>query len=100
VIVSTERVTIAPVVEGHGEVEALPVLLRRIANDLGVYDIEICRPNRVPRSILATRAGIVSAVHQAAYRVGSRGGVLVLFDADDDCPKDLVQQLLVPVRGV
>jgi hypothetical protein len=98
VIVPAERVTIAPVVEGHGEVEALPVLLRRVAHDLGVYDIEICRPNRVPRSILATRAGIVSAVKQAAYRVGSRGGVLVLFDADDDCPKDLVEQLLVPAR--
>ena len=96
---TAKKVTIAPVVEGHGDVRALPVLLRRIASDhLGVYDLEVCPPDRVPRSSLATEAGIVSAVQRAAYRVGGRGGVLVLFDADDDCPKDLVERLLTPAR--
>ena len=94
------RVTIAPVVEGHGEVNALPPLLRRIAADLGVYDIEIHPPIRKGRSILATEAGIVAAVEQASYRVPGDGGVLVLFDADDDCPVDLVSRLLVPARKV
>lgn len=95
---NADLVTIASVVEGHGEVQALPVLLRRIANELGVYNINVCAPNRVPRSRLGTEAGIVAAVQQAAYRVSGRGGVLVLFDADDDCPKDLVQKLLTPAR--
>lgn len=94
------RVTIAPVVEGHGEVKALPVLLRRIASDLGVYDLVIPQPNRVGRPILATQAGIVNAVEQAAYRVPDRGGVLVLFDADDDCPVQLVSSLLAPARDI
>jgi hypothetical protein len=41
----------------------------------------------------------VSAVQRAAYRVGGRGGVLILFDADDDCPKDLADKLLAPARS-
>jgi Domain of unknown function (DUF4276) len=98
VTVAREQVTIAPVVEGHGDVEAVRVLLRRIGDELGVYDLAISQPLRLSRTTLGTEAGIVSAVQQAAYRVGSRGGVLVLFDADDDCPKDLVGQLLVPAR--
>ena len=95
-----DRVTIAPVVEGHGEVKALPVLLRRVACDLGVYDVDIPLPNRVGRSALATQAGIANAVEQASYRVPGRGGVLVLFDADDDCPVDLVARLLTSARNV
>jgi Domain of unknown function (DUF4276) len=96
--VSTHRLTIAPVVEGHGEVCALPVPLRRIARELGVYEheLKICQPNRIPRSTLATPTGIVNAVEQAALRVTGSGGVLILFDADDDCPKDLVDKLLGP----
>lgn len=92
------RVTIVPVVEGHGEVKALPLLLRRIAADLGVYDLDVHQPIRVGRSTLAKEAGIAAAVEQASYRVPDRGGVLVLFDADDDCPVDLVTRLLVPAR--
>lgn len=96
---ATDTVTIASVVEGHGEVQALPVLLRRIAHEHGVYGLDVPKPNRVSRSTLATPSGIVRAVQQGAYRVGGRGGVLVLFDADDDCPKELVEQLLGPARG-
>jgi Domain of unknown function (DUF4276) len=94
--VGTHRLTIAPVVEGHGEVTALPVLLGRIARELGVYEheLKICPPNRISRSKLATPAGIVNAVEQGALRVPGDGGVLVLFDADDDCPIDLVNTLL------
>ena len=94
-----DRVTIAPVVEGHGEVAALPVLLRRIAGELGVYNLEISPPLRVSRSVLAAEAGITKVVQQAAFRVSGLGGVLVLFDADDDCPKELVNRLLTPARN-
>lgn len=96
---AADTVTIASVVEGYGEVQALPVLLRRIAYELGVYELDVPKPNRASRATLATPNGIVRAVQQGAYRVRNRGGVLVLFDADDDCPKDLVERLLSPARG-
>ena len=97
-ILTSHHVTIAPVVEGHGDEKAVPVLLRRIANELGVFDLTVRPPQRVPRSTLATEAGLISAVRQASYHVECRGGVLVLFDADDDCPVDLVNRLLAPAR--
>ena len=95
---TSNHVTIAPVVEGHGDAKAVPFLLRRIAHDLGIYELTICPPQRVSRSTLGTEAGLMSAVRQASYRVDGLGGVLVLFDADDDCPVDLVGRLLDPAR--
>lgn len=88
-------IVIASVVEGDGEVIALPKLLHRIARELGVYELQTPKPMRVPRSQLVKTGGIESAVQQVAHRVqGCAGGVLVLLDADDDCPASLGPDLL------
>ncbi|EKP94328.1 DUF4276 family protein [Thermaerobacter subterraneus] len=77
---------LASIVEGHGEVDAVPVLLRRIAHDLEMYDLEILPPIRVQRGHFhAGSPRLHQAALLAACRVGRHGGVLVLFDADDDC---------------
>jgi Domain of unknown function (DUF4276) len=88
-------VTIATVVEGHGEVEAVPVLLRRIVADVapGLY-INVPRPYRVGRHALVRPGGLEDVVRTQGDRVTSGGGVLVLIDADDDCPAELAPQLL------
>lgn len=78
--------TIASIVEGDGEVSALPKLLHRIALELGVPNLLTPTPMRVPRGKITIAGGIERAVEAAALRVPSRGGVLVLLDADDDCP--------------
>ena len=40
-----------PIVEGHGEVGALPVLIRRIAHErLERFDFNVAKPFRMPRS--------------------------------------------------
>ncbi|WP_283138133.1 DUF4276 family protein [Rhizohabitans arisaemae] len=96
----TEPVVIASIVEGHGEVQALPLLLRRIAHALGVWDIHLPPPIRRHRGRLVAPGGIESAVDQAAYHVAGRGGVLVLLDADDDCPAELGPRLLERARRV
>jgi hypothetical protein len=49
---------------------------------------------RVPRGKLTIAGGIEKAVSAAAIRVPGDGGVLVLLDADDDCPAELGPQLL------
>lgn len=87
------QVTIASVVEGDGEVQAVPVLLRRIAEELQVWNLAVVPPYRVTRSKLVRPGGIEAAVDVAARRVQGRGGVLVLLDADDDCPVELAGQL-------
>lgn len=87
--------TVCTVVEGHGEVEALPVLLRRVADELlDVPFIEVPRPFRQGRGSLVRPGGIERAVELTRRRVGGHGGVLVLLDADDDCPADMAPQLL------
>lgn len=82
-------VTIVSVVEGDGEVRALPKLLYRLAREVGVASLRVPAPMRVPRGKLTTQGGIERAVGAAAQRVGAAGGVLVLLDADDDCPAAL-----------
>jgi hypothetical protein len=93
------QVTIASVVEGDGEVSALPVLLRRIAERHGIWDCGLPRPYRMTRSRLVRPGGIEAAVGAVARHVRGRGGVLVLLDADDDLPCVLGPELLGRARS-
>ncbi|WP_327045613.1 DUF4276 family protein [Microbispora sp. NBC_01189] len=91
-------ITIASVVEGDGEVSALPVLLRRIAHAFSIWDVRTPPPRRIPRSRLVAPGGVEAAVLQASYQVTGAGGVLLLIDSDDDCPAALGPALLKRVR--
>jgi hypothetical protein len=84
---------VVPIVEGHGEVDAVPVLVRRVAAALGQYP-ECERPIRVPRSRLIRPEEFENAVELAWLRAGENGLVLVMLDADDDCPATLGPELL------
>jgi hypothetical protein len=89
---------IACVVEGHGEVGALPKLLHRIAADLGIPLLTSKSPLRIPRSKLIAPQGIEDAVNAKASEVTGSGGILVLIDADDDCPAERGPGLLARAR--
>lgn len=79
---------IASIVEGDGEVSALPKLLHRIAAELGVSGLLTPTPMRIPRGKITIAGGIERGVAAGALRVPGNGGVLVLLDADDDCPAE------------
>lgn len=79
---------IQPIVEGRGEEEAVPVLLRRLIDEAQSWEIDVGRPIRKPRSDFATENGVVRAV-TLARRDPSCGGILLLFDSDDDCPAEM-----------
>lgn len=91
-------VTIASVVEGDGEVRALPKILHRVAAECGIAGLLTPNPMRVPRGKLLCAGEIERAVAAMAVRVPGPGGVLVLLDADDDCPAELGPQLLDRAR--
>ena len=93
------QVTIASIVEGDGEVRALPKLLYRIANEQGVSLLTPKLPMRIPRSRLTAPQGIERAVAAKAGEVMRAGGILVILDADDDCPAHLGPQLLERARA-
>jgi hypothetical protein len=91
--------SIACVVEGHGDRQAVPLLVRRIAAELcAVHDIEVQSPLRVPRDRLLKPGEIERAVSFAGARVAPDGGVLIVIDADDDCPAELGPALLGRAR--
>lgn len=83
------------IVEGFGEVEAAPVLVRRVAAMVGpAIPLKVLHPHRLSRSKLVKTGEIERAVDFMGRKVGPGGSVLVMIDADDDCPAVLGPQLL------
>ncbi len=89
---------LATIVEGHGEYEAVPVLLRRMIPLLDP-PVTVLRPHRVPRGKLVKREELQRAVELAARKAGAGGAVLILLDANGDCPAELAPRLSGWARG-
>jgi hypothetical protein len=93
-------VRIGCVVEGHGEVESVPVLVRRIAQQLDpALVVAIPHPVRVTKSKLLKPGELERAAELAALNAGREGGILVVLDSDEDCPAELGPRLLGRVRA-
>ena len=93
-------VRVATVVEGQGEVAALPVLVRRIVAEIApeVW-VESPRPYRAHRGSLTRAGGVETVVAAVVEQVGPGAGVLVVLDADDDCPAKLGPTLAERARS-
>lgn len=88
---------IQPIVEGPGEVAAVPLLLRRLMDEAQAWELEVGRPHRRQRTQLVKKDSLQRAVRVAALQ-DNCAAILVLFDADDDCPKELAPTLEVWAR--
>ena len=84
--------TIQPIVEGYGDVAALPVLLRRLLSKLALHDLTVGRPIRKPRSELINETSLRKAVRLARIQ-DDCAAILIVFDADEDCPKQLAVEV-------
>lgn len=84
--------TIQPIVEGHGEVAALPVLLRRLKAEAGAHQLQVGKPIRRRRWELLQQDLLHKAVRLALLQPDC-SAILVLLDSDDDCPKELAPVL-------
>ena len=73
---------IQPIVEGYGEIFAVPILLRRLCDEAQAWGLEIARPHRRSRSELVDRNTLQNAIRVATLTEDC-AGILVLFDADD-----------------
>ena len=85
---------VAAIVEGHAEVQSVPVLLRRIFAQLGSSSVQIARPFRVKRNRVVKEGELERAIRQTIRDRGRVAGIMVLIDSDDDCPAELGLQLL------
>lgn len=84
---------IVPIVEGHGDYEAVPVLLRRLAASAEGH-VDIARPIRQPKSRLVREPDLRRAVRLAGIQTRPGDGILILMDADADCPATMAPRLL------
>jgi hypothetical protein len=92
--VSDSRLKVVPIVEGDGEVVAIPILLRRICEQFAPGSfIDVLKPIRQPRGrLLVNRDDCLDkSISLAKYKLrqcatpDAQDLVLLLADADDDC---------------
>lgn len=89
------RIRLGCIVEGHGEVEAVPVVVRRIVERESPFEvIQIPRPIRISKDSFVKADELERTVELAARLAGEAGGVLVVLDSDDDCPAEQGPALL------
>jgi hypothetical protein len=76
------------IVEGHGEVDAVPVLVRRIVQRAfpNLLFITPRPPFKIQRSRITHREELQKAIELFAPHVRGRGFILIVVDADDDPP--------------
>lgn len=91
---------IQPIVEGRGDISAVPVLLRKLCHEAQAWNVRIAAPQLCRRSRLVKRCHFQKAIRVAGSKalpvagsVTDCLGILVLFDADDDCPTELAPKL-------
>jgi len=83
---------IQPIVEGYGEVEAVPILLRRLRDEAEAWELEINPPIRRKRSEFLDESALRKSVRLALLQPDCRA-ILILFDSDDDCPKEKAPEI-------
>jgi hypothetical protein len=96
-------VCIAVIVGGHGEVEAVPILIRRIAAEVDPPVVpNILQPIRIPEGRLRKQGELERAIDLAIRKLGGPGGVFILQDCDWDniCPKTDAPVLLERAKFV
>lgn len=93
--------SIFAIVEGHGERDAVPLLLRRLAHEcFSRFDVNVLPPMRLTRGKILNPYHLKRAVELGRRRIheyGPNGGIMILFDADDDCPKERSEQVLAAI---
>ncbi len=99
------RLRVAPIVEGHGEVAAVRILVQRIWTELYGGDYaEVIQPIRRPKSKLVKENELERAVRLATLKLGLPAKsdlpslILILLDANGDCPAELGPDLLDRAR--
>lgn len=94
---------IAPIVEGHGEVQAVPILLRRLLAEVSPLDQLHLNPAlRVKAGSFTNDADYFKKYIELAARKAKprqNSCVLILLDCEDSCPAGLGPQLLEKAKA-
>src|SRR5436305_12240010 len=93
-------VDLAYIVEGDGDLQAVPIAIRKIVQEINPGLGLKIHPLRVPRNKLVKPGELERSIELAARRAGSGGAILVVLDSDDDCPAALGPELLARARKI
>lgn len=94
---------VASIVEGHGEVDALPTLLRRISQaEAPEQTLDVNQPIRIKSGSYLNDEDYFRryTLLAAAKASQSHGFVLILLDCEDQCPAQLGPTLLARAQAV
>jgi hypothetical protein len=95
------KISFGFVVEGHGEVDAVPSLVRRIVfHQDPRIEVPPAKPVRIPKSKLLVKGELERAVRLALLNNNRQGPVIVIIDADDHCPAELGPSLKLRATSV
>ena len=89
---TTQNPKIISIVEGDGDVNAVPILLRRILWELGRYDVDVQKPIRSRGG----KSGLIIEFERLIQIALTKGcdAILIMVETDtDDCPMELAIQL-------
>jgi hypothetical protein len=79
-----------PIVEGPGDVQAVPILLRRLLTERHeIYDIDVLRPYRYGELVKVSK----NFVRYALAAAKENAPILWTVDCDDGCPVEWVNHL-------
>ena len=94
-------IQVACIVEGQGDEQAVRVLLPRMALELsGQHTVQVVTVIRTYKSKLVKPGELERQVVLAGNKLGGHGGIIILIDADKDCPAQLGPELLQRARTV
>ena len=89
IMAGPQNLTLGLIVEGHGEEQAAPVLVRHIARACGFHTPIKCHVRRVTKSQLVRSRELQRVVEALTRQIGRRQPILILLDADEHCPTEL-----------
>lgn len=90
---------LVPIVEGKGETSAIRILLRRILEHCGTYHVRVEKPIRISRDRMMNKEDLERAIRLARAKTDSPC-LLIVRDADDDCPAVIGPKLLSMAREI
>jgi len=90
--------SIDPIVEGHSEVYSVPILLRRFAHEVfEEFEFNALPPYRLQEGRIVAGPHLENAVTFGRRKLDlcdGRSAILIICDADDDCPGQTAPALL------
>ncbi|HEY6328944.1 MAG TPA: DUF4276 family protein [Blastocatellia bacterium] len=92
--------SLVPIVEGAGDASAVPVLLRKILGGLGRYDIAVARAKNANGRGNLDKADGLERFIRYAWKEPDCGAIVVLVDADKECPAELARSYSERIANV